>query len=957
MAVGIATANAGFHAPRATYRVQLTRAHGFRTARELVPYLARLGISHCYFSPYLKTRPDSTHGYDVIDHSVLNPELGDDEEHAALCRALVERGMGQIVDIVPNHIGIMGSDNKWWLDVLENGQASAYADYFDIDWQPVTPELKNKVLVPVLGDQYGNVLLRGELTLRYDERAGELSVFYFQHRFPLDPATYPRILQRAADGAAPKLKGEPALIELESIIRSLQSLPHHSSTDEAERQVRAHEISVEKRRLAELTRSSPLIAAHIARNVASYNGIQQRRETFAPLHRLLESQPYRLAYWRVAVDEINYRRFFDINDLAGLRTQNDAVLDATHRRLLQLVAEGKIHGFRVDHPDGLYDPRGYLRWLRRELTTIGHPHHYLVVEKILAADEYLPEDWPVHGTTGYDYSFAVNALFVCAPGERAFDRVYRNVTRDLQGFEAILERCKRRIMLFHLSSELTVLANLLNRLAELRLETRDFTLNAVRATLLELIVAFPVYRTYVTEGDVSEQDREHIEWAVSHARSIYEGQDEGILALIRSLLLFELPDDVDYEYRRQAAQFTAKFQQLTGPVMAKSLEDTCIYRYVRLLSLNEVGSDPRRFGMPPAAFHRANLRRAAHWPHSLIATSTHDSKRSEDVRARLNVLSELPGEWRAAVQGWRRLNEAKRRSVGAVAPPSAIEEYFLYQTLVGTWPADATTTPPDYLERIEAYMVKAMREAKSNTSWSTPNTDYEAAVINFIRETLTAAGAEEFVSSLVKFVQRIAVPGFLNSLGQTLLKLTSPGVPDIYQGNELWDFSLVDPDNRRPVDYALRDRLLAELENACADREGAAAALPSLLRSLGDGRVKLYLTWRALTLRAREPELFEHGVYVPLEVHGARSEHVCAYARELQGRAVVVAVGRWFTKLCGEIARWPDVPFDWQDTEIVLPAAGRYEHLLAHESISVDNRAIRAERLFARFPAALLLPV
>ncbi|HEX2494406.1 MAG TPA: malto-oligosyltrehalose synthase, partial [Steroidobacter sp.] len=501
-----------------------------------------------------------------------------------------------------------------------------------------------------------------------------------------------------------------------------------------------------------------------------------------------------------------------------------------------------------------YDPRGYLRWLRRELTTVGHPHHYLVVEKILAADEHLPDDWPVHGTTGYDYSFAVNGLFVYGLGERAFDRVYRNVTRELQGFEAILERCKRRIMLFHLSSELTVLANLLNRLAELRLETRDFTLNAVRATLLELIVAFPVYRTYVAEGDVSEQDREHIEWAVSHARSIYEGQDEGILALIRSLLLFELPVDADYKYRRQAAQFTAKFQQLTGPVMAKSLEDTCMYRYVRLLSLNEVGSDPRRFGMPPAAFHRLNLRRAAHWPHSLIATSTHDSKRSEDVRARLNVLSELPGEWRAAVQGWRRLNEAKRRSVGAVAPPSAIEEYFLYQTLVGTWPADATTTPPDYLERIEAYMVKAMREAKSNTSWSTPNTDYEAAVIDFIRETLTAAGAEEFVSSLVKFVQRIAVPGFLNSLGQTLLKLTSPGVPDIYQGNELWDFSLVDPDNRRPVDYALRDRLLAELENACADREGAAAALPSLLRSLGDGRVKLYLTWRALTLRAREPE-------------------------------------------------------------------------------------------------------
>jgi (1->4)-alpha-D-glucan 1-alpha-D-glucosylmutase len=955
MVAGIASPD--FHAPRATYRLQLTREHGFRAARELVPYLARLGISHCYFSPYLKTRPNSTHGYDVIDHSVLNPDLGDDGEHDALCRALAEHGMAQIVDLVPNHIGIMGSDNKWWLDVLENGQASAYADYFDIDWQPVTPELRDKVLVPILGDQYGNVLLRGELTLRYDEHAGELSVFYFEHRFPLDPATYPRILQRAADRAAPKLAGEPALIELESIIRSLQSLPHHSSSDEAERQVRAHEISVAKRRLAELTRASALIAAQVSRNVASYNGIQSRRETFAALHRLLESQPYRLAYWRVAADEINYRRFFDINDLAGLRTQNDAVLEATHRRLLELVRKGKIQGFRVDHPDGLYDPRGYLRWLRRELTAVGHPHLYLVVEKILAAEERLPDDWPVHGTTGYEYSFAVNGLFVYAPGERAFDRVFRSLTRQQDGFDAVLERCKRRILLFHLSSELTVLANLLNRLAELRLETRDFTLNAVRATLLELIVAFPVYRTYVTEGDVSEQERQHIEWAVSHARSIYEGQDEGILAFIRSLLLFELPDDADYKYRQRAAQFTAKFQQLTGPVMAKSLEDTCFYRYVRLLSLNDVGFDPRRFGTSPAAFHRANVRRAEQWPHSLIGTSTHDSKRSEDVRARLNVLSELPSEWRAAVQDWRQLNQNKHRSVGGATPPSSTEEYLVYQTLVATWPTDASAAVPEYLERIEAYIVKALREAKSNTSWSTPNADYEAAVVHFIRESLAGTDSTEFVALLCKFVRRIAVPGFLNALAQTLLKLTSPGVPDIYQGNELWDFSLVDPDNRRPVDYALRQRMLADVESAFSDHEAATANLPGLLRDLGDGRVKLYLTWRTLTLRARHPELFERGAYVPLEVRGARAEHVCAYARALQGRTVIVAVGRWFTKLCEEIERWPDVPFDWQDTEVVLPAAGRYEHVLAHAPISVDGRAVRADRLFARFPAALLLSV
>ena len=417
--------------------------------------------------------------------------------------------------------------------------------------------------------------------------------------------------------------------------------------------------------------------------------------------------------------------------------------------------------------------------------------------------------------------------------ERAFDRVFRSVTGRQDSFDAILERCKRRILLFHLSSELTVLANLLNRLAELRLETRDFTLNAVRATLLELIVAFPVYRTYVAEGDVSEQDRQHIEWAVSHARSIYEGQDEGILAFVRTLLLCELPDDADYEYRRRAAEFTAKFQQLTGPVMAKSLEDTCFYRYVRLLSLNEVGSDPRQFSTTQAAFHRDNLWRAEHWPHSLLGTSTHDSKRSEDVRARLNVLSELPSEWRAAVQTWRKMTEDKRRRVGAATAPSPIEEYLLYQTLVGTWPTGSRAAAPEYLERIEAYMVKALREAKSNTSWSTPNAEYEAAVIDFIRSTLTGAAADAFVASLGDFVERIAIPGFLNSVGQTLLKLTCPGVPDIYQGNELWDFSLVDPDNRRPVDYARRQQLLAEIESAIADPAAAAATVARFAAILG----------------------------------------------------------------------------------------------------------------------------
>ena len=946
--------------PRATYRLQLTRAQGFRAATALVPYLARLGVSHCYFSPYLKTRPDSQHGYDVIDHSKLNPELGEEDDYETLCRTLAEHRMGQILDIVPNHIGIMGSDNERWLDVLENGQASRFADHFDIDWRPVTPELKDKVLVPILGDQYGNVLLNAELTLRYDERAGELSVFYHEHRFPLDPSTYPRILQRAVDTAAPKLTaGQTELIELESIIRSLTSLPHHSSTDDADRQVRSHEQFIAKRRLAELCASSVLIASHIARNVATYNGIKNRRDTFVLLHRLLEVQPYRLAYWRVAADEINYRRFFDINDLAGLRTQNEEVLEATHRQVLNWAASGKIQGFRIDHPDGLYDPRAYLRWIKRELAAANCPDHYVVVEKVLGAHEHLPEDWPVHGTTGYEFGYAVNGLFVYGPGERELDRTYRTLARQREDFDSVLNRCKRQILLFHLSSELTVLANLLNRLAEERLETRDFTLNALRAALLELIVSFPVYRSYVADGQVSDQDRQHIEWAVSAARQSYEDKHEGIFAFIRRLLLFELPEDADDGYRQRVAAFTAKFQQLTGPVMAKAMEDTSFYRYVRLLSLNEVGSDPRRFGITPAAFHRLNQLRAQYWPHSMLGTSTHDSKRSEDVRARLNVISEMPGAWRARLTKWRRLNHGKRGLVGDGAIPSLNEEYLFYQTLIGTWPVpnDDASVEPAYRDRIEAFMIKALREAKVNTSWANPDAAYEAGVVEFINRALGGAAGNRFTADLNEFVSQIAVAGFLNGLGQTLLKLMSPGVPDIYQGNELWDFSLVDPDNRRAVDFGLREQLLADLEAELADPRRAPALLRDLLTHIADGRAKLYLTSQTLKLRAARPLLFERGTYLPLEARGSRAEHVCAFARQHNGQSAVAVVGRWFTHLSDEPLDWPQAPLAWDDTEITLPCGGRYEHVLAGEDIDVSPSApaVRVERLFRSFPAALLV--
>jgi (1->4)-alpha-D-glucan 1-alpha-D-glucosylmutase len=930
---------------------------GFRSADEIVPYLERLGVSHCYFSPYLKTRPGSEHGYDVTDHSKLNPELGEPADYDRLCEHLASRGMGQVLDIVPNHVGIMGREGRWWLGVLENGQASRYADYFDIDWQPVSPKLRNKVLVPVLGNQYGNVLLSGELKLELalDAASAELSVVYFDHRFPLDPATYPAVIEPGIESIPRRGAAErEAVIELGSIIRSLQRLPPREARDEAAREVRYHETFIAKRRLAELCARSQTIAEHVRRNVEQLNGTPSRRESFEPLHRLLEQQAYRLAYWRVAADEINYRRFFDINDLAGLRTQNEAVLDETHRMVLEWVGRGRVQGLRIDHPDGLYDPRGYLKWLRDRVGELGKPDLYVVVEKILGAHEHLPRGWPVQGTTGYDYANAVNGVFVHGPSEKEFDRVYRTFTQERDTFETLLYRCKQLILAFHLSSELTVLANLLSRITEARLETRDFTLNAIRAALLELVSAFPVYRSYVTPGHIGNQDRRHIEWAVAAARQSYEGRDDGIFDFVRRLLLAEIADDSDEAYRTGVATFVAKFQQLTGPVMAKALEDTCFYRYVRLLSLNEVGGDPRRFGVTPAAFHRLNELRLQHWPHSMLGTSTHDSKRSEDVRARLNVLSEIPDDWGARIAKWRRFNRTKRRRVEGRPIPSRHEEYLFYQTVVGTWPSDRKAAATDeYRARIDAYMVKALREAKVNTSWTSPNTRYEDLVRGFVSDALADGGRNPFVDDLDEFVHALALPGYLNSLGQTLLKLTSPGVPDIYQGNEIWDFSLVDPDNRRPVDYARRGELLDRLEADAADPERARALPRDMLSSIADGRAKLYVTARTLKLRAELPELFERGAYLALEARGTRAEHVCAFARQLGSERVAIAVGRWFALLPLNTRVGP-AAFEWRDTTLALPA-GAYTNLFTRQTVTAaDDGGVRADELFAEFPVALL---
>jgi len=955
--------------PRATYRLQLNGEFTFAAAAELTAYLDALGVSHCYTSPYLKARPGSSHGYDIIDHRSLNPEIGSESDFERFAAALKERGMGQILDFVPNHMGVMGSDNAWWLDVLENGQTSPYAEYFDIDWRPVREELRNKVLLPVLGDHYGAVLERGDLALELNPERGELSVRYYEHRFPLDPATYPSVLGLDRERLAARLGREDGhFLELESLIHSLEHLPPHWERESTRREERLREREVCKRRLVALCQDCPAVAEYLATNVALLNGAAGHAQSFVDLHRLLERQAWRLAFWQVAADEINYRRFFDINDLAGLRMEHREVFTATHARVLEWLASGHIDGLRIDHPDGLYDPERYYRWLAEALEgavggqteTAPAPPRYVVAEKILAPYEHLPESWPVHGTTGYEFANAVTGLFVDSAGEGPLTRAYSRFVGRAVDFDELLYECKKLIIRVHLSSELTVLANLLNRIAQADWHTRDYTLNGLRDALVELVASFPVYRTYVSERGVSAEDRRYIDWAAAWAKKRSAASAAGLVDFVRQLLTLERTGPGCEAYRELVLAFAMKFQQYTAPVTAKALEDTSFYRYHRLSALNEVGGDPRRFGVSVTAFHHGNQERLRRWPHSMLASSTHDTKRSEDVRARLVALSELGGAWDERVRRWRRMNRRLRRTVDDEPAPSRNDEYLFYQTLVGVWPLE----PPDAAaladlrERLEGYLIKACREAKAQTSWSAPNVGYEEAVLEFVRGVLAADGP--FLADLAAFVAPIARLGLLTSLSQVALKLTSPGVPDIYQGAELWNFQLVDPDNRRAVDYGHRRRLLAALEARATD----AGALAELARELGeglaDGRAKLYLIWRALALRREHPELFRAGDYQPLTALGARAEHLCAFARTRGGTVVVTVVGRLFVGLVGERAALPLGPEVWDDTAIeVPPGVHRFDHVLTARPVaSVEDGGkprLLARELFADFPVALLV--
>ncbi len=949
--------------PLSTYRLQLMSGFTFADATAIVDYLAALGISHCYTSSYFKAVPDSPHGYDVADPTQLNPEIGDERSYTVWIDTLRAHEMGHVIDLVPNHMGIAKSANPWWQDVLENGESSRHAAVFDIDWQPLKLELEHKVLLPVLGDLYGAALERQEIALEYAD--GAFRVRYFDAVFPIAPGTYDRILALAAPDLLQTV-GESSEegIEFLSILTAIRHLPGRQVVTIELRMERDREKEVIKRRLAALTNRSPEALAHILRVVRSLNGVKGDAKSFDGLDALLSAQAYRLAYWRVAAEEINFRRFFDINELAAIRMEDPSVFERAHGFAFELLQRGCIDGFRIDHVDGLYAPGDYLRRLqtrarevRPDLFSDERPL-YLVVEKILGQGEQLP-DWPVEGTTGYDFLVAVNGLFVDGRNERAVNGVYEQFTRLRDPYREIVYRGKQLVLRVSMASELNVLAHRLNRFSERHRHYRDFTLNSLNQAMREIIACFPVYRTYVNDGDaeVSDRDRTYIERAVREAKRRNPNRPAAVYDFVRDVLL-RRADYIPDSERDEHLRFIGRFQQLTSPVTAKGIEDTALYIYNRLVSLNEVGGEPDQFCTPPASLHAWLERRADRWPHGLSATSTHDTKRSEDVRARLNALSEVPGAWKQAASRWARMNRRARTILDGQSHPSRNEEYLLYQTLVGSWPLEPMDESGEraYVERIVAYMQKAMREAKVYTSWLNPSLPHEQAMTRFI-EMVLAPDNTAFRNDFVEFEQRIAQFGIYTSLAQLTLKIGAPGVPDFYQGSELWDFRLVDPDNRRQVDYAPRRRLLEEIDGIVAQGDRP-SLLAELMRNPTDARLKLYTTATMLRFRRARRNLFELGQYAAVPADGSRRDHVFAFARFNGEGHTIVAVPR----LIATLASGGEPPIGervWGDTRLALRTTViGYRNVLTDRCVPVIRDGarsyLRAADLFEDFPVACL---
>ena len=939
--------------PGCTYRLQFNRWFTFSQAREIMPYLHALGVTDVYASPYSQASAESLHGYDITDHNKLNAAIGSRADYDSWIEELHAHSMGQVLDFVPNHVGIAESLNAWWMDVLENGPSSRYAPYFDIDWHPLKFDLRDKVLLPILSDQYGRVLERGELQLRFEE--GTFYLLYGERRLPIAPGTYRYVLQIALENLA-EHKEEDFYAELQSILTALEYLPKRTETDPKRIAERIREKEVIKRRLERRCAEAPQVQRAIEKALAQINGKPGDPRSFDALDELLNAQSYRLAFWRVAAEEINYRRFFDVNDLAAIRVELPKVFDAVHRLALDLVSAGAVTGLRIDHPDGLYLPREYFEKLQQRCAKalgIGLPQDgraiYMLAEKILTASEALRKDWLMHGTTGYDFANQVTQLLVDSSAETEITKTFHRFIGHSMPFGHLLYAKKLQVMKLALANDVDVLSNMLDRLSEQNRWYRDFTLESLSRAVRETIACFPVYRTYLTPGQpVSEEDRQIVERAITAAKRRNPAMEESIFNFLRDVLLFRFPPNLDDAGRTAHTHFVLKFQQTTGPVMAKGLEDTVFYIYNRLAALNEVGGEPQQFGLTAEAFHERNIDRQRNWPATLLATSTHDTKRSEDVRARMVAISEIPELWRRSLQRWRVANHRWKRTINDVEAPDANEEYLLYQTLLGTWPIEANGEPqpaatPEYIERIQRYMAKALHEAKINTSWIQPNEEWDAAMRDFVANILDSSPRNKFLPIFLPVAQEIARLGAINSLTQTLLKLTSPGVPDVYQGNEIWDYSLVDPDNRRRVDYNRRREMLETLSTATPHE---------LIQTWPDGRIKMFLTQRVLRFHREHADLFQHGEYLPLRASGTFAECCVSFTRQLADKWIVVIVPRLSSRV-----GFPPIGEAWKDTAIELPEAlpvAQAHDLFTCRPVPLQDRQVKLADALSIVPFAVI---
>jgi (1->4)-alpha-D-glucan 1-alpha-D-glucosylmutase len=956
--------------PRSTYRLQLRPDFGFAAVVDAAPALARLGITDLYLSPCFQAAPGSPHGYDLVDHNRLNEDFGGETGWAALRSALARLGMGMVLDFVPNHMGVDDPRaNAWWWDVLENGNCSPYSSYFDVDWDPVKAELRGKVLLPVLGDQYGRVLERGELQLEYVE--GTLHLRYFERAFPVNPRRIPVVLRRGIEALEVRLGADdPDLREFLSVLTALDNLPSVLETDRARVAERQREKVVARERLHRLAGRSRSVLEHIERCVRECNGTPGDFASVMPLHELLELQPYRLAYWRTAFHEINYRRFFDVNALASVRMEDPEVFESAHPLLFRLIREGGVTGVRLDHIDGLFDPGVYLRRFSRGVRAAlggaggepaAGPPVYVVVEKILAPGERLPASWAVHGTTGYDFLNEVNGLFVDPRGQRPLLRLFERFTHRRGRFEDVVYESKKMVMESAMAGELNMLARALNIISEDDPSTRDFTLNSLRETLLEMVACFPVYRTYVAD-DFGHDDAQAIRAATARALDRNPTDDASVFEFFEEVALGRLRDGQPEASSERRHAFALKLQQYTAPVHARGVEDTAFYRYHPLLSLCEVGGSPQRFGVSVSEFHASNQRRSEHWPCAMLCTSTHDTKRGEDARARLDVLSEIPDEWRRMVSRWARVNGTNRTRVEHEFAPDRGDEYLFYQALLGAWPPGKVDLVA-LATRLRAYMIKAIREAKLHTSWVQEHPAYEQAMAQFVDQCLRGRRSGAFLESFVPFARHVSRLGMVNSLAQIVLKIASPGVPDIFQGGERWDLNLVDPDNRRPVDFDRLRRGLDEVEAAASGTlppVECAARARLWLAHWEDGLIKLHVTTAGLRARRDHPAPFLEGEYRPLEVSGERADHVVAFARIHDDEVVLVVAPRLVASLARE---GPPLGLPvWGDTMLHLPDSfreRRFADLLTgtpHEATSHGwSGTLRVAGLLADLPVALLI--